>query len=62
MSRGSYCVVFETVESAVSEYLRSLESTPTTGIEGLVLTYQVDQHCENRLLITGAPGGYLQRV
>lgn len=62
VSRGSYCVVFESMGNAVQEYLQSLSASATRGVEGEVLTYQVDQQCEDRLLITDARGGFLQRV
>jgi cephalosporin hydroxylase len=48
--------------SAAFEFLRSLESHPSKGIDGEPLVYQIDTHAADRLLITGAPGGFLQRI
>lgn len=76
VSRGSYCVVFNTViadmpgtatktanpKTAVFEFLRTLESSSSTGIEGQPLNYQIDRHIADRVLITAAPDGFLQRI
>lgn len=82
VSRGSYCVVFDTVianmpedafpdrpwtktanpKSAVFEFLETLEQSPMQGTDGETLRYQIDKHAENRLLITVAPDGFLQRI
>jgi cephalosporin hydroxylase len=49
-------------KTAVFEFLRLLESSPATGIEGQPLVYQIDKHAENRVMITVAPDGFLQRI
>jgi len=81
-SRGSYCVVFDTVvedlpahlypdrpwgpgdnpKTAVWEYLRRLGDTETEGADGAPLSFEIDRHIENKLLITVAPDGYLRRL
>jgi len=81
-SRGSYCVVFDTIvedlpadlypdrpwgpgdnpKTAVWEYLRRIESTEAKGTDGAPLSFEIDRHIENKLLITVAPDGYLRRL
>lgn len=70
VSRGSYCVVFNAEiangsansGAAAIEYLQLLESSPATGVDGQTLNYQIDKHMEDRVLITAASSGFLQRI
>ncbi len=81
-SKGSYCVVFDTIvedlpeglypdrpwgigdnpKTAVKQYLASLGENAVTASDGGKLDLQVDQHFEDKLQITVAPGGYLKRI
>lgn len=49
-------------KSAVFEFLKMLERSPMYGSDGEPLHYQIDKQAENRLLITVAPDGFLQRI
>lgn len=47
--------------TAVTEYLLRLQTEGRTGADGHPLRLEVDRRTESKLLVTAAPGGYLQR-
>jgi len=49
-------------KTAVFEYLEEIKSQNTLAEDGTKLALKIDNDVENRLLITVAPSGYLQRV
>lgn len=69
-SKGSYCVVFDTVVEDMPENLFpnrpwSKGNNPKTAVwEYLKIhpEFEIDKSIENKLLITVAPDGYLKRV
>jgi cephalosporin hydroxylase len=70
VSRGSYCVVFDTIiedmpEDAFPDRPWGKGNNPKTAVREYLLEhpeFEVDQTIENKLLITVAPGGYLKRT
>lgn len=49
-------------KTAVWEYLKSIEDDEYLAEDGSSLSFKVDKHIENQILITGSPDGYLKRV
>jgi cephalosporin hydroxylase len=49
-------------KTAVWEFLRRLEDGRSKGINGEPIAFAVDRTIENKLIMTNAPDGYLQRV
>ena len=49
-------------KTAVSEYIEELEKQSFYGADGTLLKFQIDREIENKLLITVAPSGYLERI
>lgn len=49
-------------KTAVWEYLRLLKEDGRKAMDGECLGLEVDNHIENKLLITVAPDGYLKRI
>ncbi len=69
-SKGSYCVVFDTViddlpSDSFSDRPWGKGNNPKTAVKEYLKThpeFQVDENIQNKLLITAAPDGYLKRV
>ena len=49
-------------KTAVLEYIEELEKHSFYGEDGDLLKFQIDKEIENKLLITVAPSGYLERM
>ncbi len=49
-------------KTAVKKYLTSRDSADTLARDGRALKFRVDAELDNKLLISVAPGGYLQRI
>lgn len=49
-------------KTAVWQYLSELSESPSPGIDGEALKFQIDKKIEQKLLITVAPDGYLYRI
>ncbi|CAN7451309.1 cephalosporin hydroxylase family protein [Cupriavidus necator] len=49
-------------KTAVWEYLRDLNASPSVGFDGKPLGFEIDKSIENKLLITVAPDGFLKRL
>ncbi len=49
-------------KTAVWEYLRHLNDNQVAAVDGAPLTLEIDQHIQDKLLITVAPDGYLRRT
>ena len=49
-------------KTAVWEYMRRLKSGHSKGLQGEAMIFVVDKTVENKLIMTNAPDGYLQRV
>lgn len=49
-------------KTAVWEYMRRLKSGDSKGFSGEKMVFVVDKTVENKLIMTNAPDGYLQRV
>jgi cephalosporin hydroxylase len=49
-------------KTAVWEYMRRLENGSIRGLQGEKMVFVVDKSVENKLIMTNAPDGYLQRV
>ena len=49
-------------KTAVKKYLASLDDANTPAMDGATLKFRVDSELDNKLLISVAPGGYLQRI
>ena len=70
VSKGSYCVVFDTIiedmpEDIFSDRPWGKGNNPKTAVWEFLKThpeFEIDKSIENKLLITVAPGGYLRRV
>lgn len=70
VSLGSYCVVFDTIIEDMPTGLYAdrpwdTGNNPKTAVHAFLAThpeFAVDEDLEAKLLITVAPGGYLQRV
>jgi cephalosporin hydroxylase len=71
VSVGSYCVVFDTiVEHLPADYMPGGRpwnpgNNPKTAIKKFLQTtdhFSIDHSIDNKLLISVAPGGYLQRL
>ena len=70
VSVGSYCVVMDTViesmaEDAFPERPWGVKNNPMTAVDAFLKSdprFQVDQGIDNKLLISMAPSGYLQRI
>jgi cephalosporin hydroxylase len=69
-SKGSYCVVFDTIVSDLPKEMFSDRpwgpgNNPKTAVREYLKDhpeFEIDKKVENKLLITVAPGGYLRRV
>lgn len=48
-------------KTAVREYLCSLASVARVGADGTALNFAIDHLIENKIVITGAPDGFLRR-
>lgn len=48
-------------KNAVADYLKGLSDTAVVGADGAALQFEVDQSIDNKILISVAPGGFLQR-
>lgn len=70
VSRGSYCVVFDTViedlpEGSFSDRPWHKGNNPKTAVREYLKThkeFEIDKDIQNKLLITVAPDGYLKRI
>ncbi len=70
VSKGSYCVVFDTVIEDMPDEMFSDRpwgkgNNPKTAVREFLKThkeFEIDKSIENKLLITVAPDGYLKRV
>ena len=70
VSKGSYCVVFDTIiedmpEDMLSDRPWGKGNNPKTAVREFLKThieFEIDKSIENKLLITVSPGGYLKRV
>jgi cephalosporin hydroxylase len=70
VSKGSYCVVFDTVVDDLPKELFPDRpwgpgDNPKTAVEEFLAQnpdFKVDESIHNKLLITVAPGGYLRRI
>ena len=70
VSKGSYCVVFDTIIEDMPEDMFPDRSwgkgnNPKTAVREYLKThpeFEIDSSIENKLLITVAPGGYLKRL
>ncbi|HJJ41786.1 MAG TPA: CmcI family methyltransferase [Methanocorpusculum sp.] len=74
VSKGSYCVVFDTVIEDWSEEVCNIRcsdrpwgkgNNPKTAVNEFLKNHDefaADERIENKLLITAAPGGFLKRV
>ena len=70
VSRGSYCVVFDTIiEEMPPDFFSDRPwgkgNNPKTAVWEFLKTndyFEIDKQMENKLLITVAPDGYLRRV
>jgi cephalosporin hydroxylase len=49
-------------KSAVREYLKRIQESGRTAMDGGSLHFEVDKVMENKLLVTVAPDGYLKRI
>ncbi len=49
-------------KTAVWEYMRRLKEGSSKGLNGEAMAFAVDKQIENKLIMTNAPDGYLQRV
>lgn len=49
-------------KTAVWEYMRRLKSGDSKGLLGETMVFVVDKTVENKLIMTNAPDGYLQRM
>jgi cephalosporin hydroxylase len=49
-------------KTAVRDYLRKLQEEGRQGLDGKPLHFEIDRNIERKLMITGAPGGYLKRI
>ena len=69
-SRGSYCVVFDTIiealpTAAFPERKWGPGNNPATAVAEYLAThpeFEIDEGIDNRLLISVAPRGYLKRI
>jgi len=69
VSRGSYCVVFDTVvEDLPLDYFKDRPwgpgDNPKSAVKEFLATsaeFEVDKAMEGKLLVTVAPGGFLRR-
>lgn len=70
VSKGSYCVVFDTIIEDMPEDMFpdrpwGKGNNPKTAVGEYLKThseFEIDSNIENKLLITVAPGGYLKRI
>jgi cephalosporin hydroxylase len=70
VSKGSYCVVFDTIIEDMPGNLLSdrpwgKENNPKTAVREYLKShpeFEIDKDMENKLLITVAPGGYLKKI
>jgi len=70
VTRGSYCVVFDTIVEDTAEYSSSdrpwgAGNNPKTAVWQYLKThpeFEIDKEIDNKLLISVAPDGYLRRV
>ena len=56
------CGPVNRTKTAVKEYIEELEKQSFYGADGTLLKFQIDREIENKLLITVAPSGYLERI
>lgn len=70
VTKGNYCIVFDTViddlpAKAIGERAWGPKNNPKTAVDEFLATnagFEIDEHIQNKLLITAAPQGYLRRV
>jgi cephalosporin hydroxylase len=70
VSKGSYCIVFDTViedlpENTYSDRPWGIGNNPKTAVNQFLNgndSFEIDKNIENKLLVTVAPGGYLKRI
>ena len=62
MLHGRHWGAGDSPKSAVAEYLGRIQREGRTAVDGTPLALAVDHAIENKLQITVAPGGFLQRV
>lgn len=49
-------------KTAIWEYLDYLKNNENYAEDGEVLNFEIDEHIQNKILITGSPDGYLKRI
>jgi cephalosporin hydroxylase len=70
VTKGSYCVVFDTViedcpEGSFPDRPWNKGNNPKTAVREFLKThpeFEINKFIENKLLITAAPDGWLKRV
>ena len=70
MSKGSYCVVFDTfVEDMPKGFFADrpwdVGNNPKTAVRQFLRShpeYEIDTDMENKLLVTAVPSGFLRRM
>jgi cephalosporin hydroxylase len=70
VTKGSYCVVFDTIIGEMSEDFSkdrpwSPTNNPKTAVKKFLLTntnFEIDDSISNKLQISVAPNGYLKRL
>ena len=49
-------------KTAVWQFLQKLQLGKVIGSDGQSLSFEIDHHIENKVLLTGSPDGYLKRI
>ncbi|NOT22120.1 MAG: cephalosporin hydroxylase [Nitrospiraceae bacterium] len=49
-------------KTAVWEYLRRLRTEGRQDVDGNVMRFEIDHGCEDKIVLTGSPDGYLRRA
>ena len=70
VTEASYCIVFDTViddlpKKAIGERAWGPKNNPKTAVTDFLAAnagFEIDEHIQNKLMITAAPQGYLRRV
>ncbi len=62
ISAGKPWGIGNSPKTAVWEYMRRLASGRSRGLQGEQIIFSIDKEIENKLIMTNAPDGYLQRI